>query len=391
MSVSSGSRKQALVLSGGGVKGAYQAGAMAEILQPKYEFRPTAVYGISVGSINGGMLASFVGQQILDGKEPNLTAAAEQLENYWLKDITDLSKIGKRRWVPIILWEVLVRNFHGMINVDKSIKIMRDKIQPENLLRAAGEKGRLKFYAGALNLTTGEYFNAPYDNKIIIDYVIASCMEPIVMPMWIIPKEGEEKKAWYREKWEGLNDWYGRNFGGLKHEDRLESWLDGGIHNVAPLSDAIDKGYDDIVCVLCRPPKLGHGSFQGDLAAIGERISDVVTQTLLDKDIGLAKRFSELVKTRRLDGLQVKAHDGTSRPYRSVDLTVVRPKTDLEVNIQSLAKGQVPEMVKKGRADAAAVMNGEYAARFGTPRPGSGPARAVTIRPGSEPPQAVTT
>src|ERR1700682_396855 len=138
MSASSGSRKQALVLSGGGVKGAYQAGAMAEILQPEYGFRPTAVYGISVGSINGGMLASFVGQQILDGEEPNLTAAAEKLEKYWLTDITDLSKIGKRRIWPIIVWEVIWRNFHGMINVRKSIDIMREKILPENLLRAAG-------------------------------------------------------------------------------------------------------------------------------------------------------------------------------------------------------------------------------------------------------------
>src|SRR6266496_1866163 len=384
MSASSGSRKQALVLSGGGVKGAYQAGAMAEILQPKYGFRRTAVYGISVGSINGGMLASFVGQQILDGNEPNLKVAAEKLKNYWRNDITDLSKIGKRRWVGFVIREVIWRNFHGMINVDKSIKIMREKILPENLLRAAGEKGRPKFYAGALNLTTGEYFNAPYDSKIIIDYVIASCMEPIVMPMWIIPKEGEEKKAWYRKRWEGMNDWYGRNFGDVKHEDRLESWLDGGIHNVAPLSDAIDSGYEDIICVLCRPPKLGPGSFQGDLAAIGERISDVVTQALLDKDIGLAKKISELVKEKRLDGLQVKTRDGASRPYRNVDVTVVRPKEDLAVNIQSLAKGQVPEMVKKGREDAVAVMNGEYAAKFGPPRPGSGPPRTVTIsRPGS--------
>jgi NTE family protein len=364
MSASSGSRKQALVLSGGGVKGAYQAGAMAEILKPKYGFRPTAVYGISVGSINGGMLATFVGQQILEGKEPNITKAAEELEKYWRDEITDLSKIGKRRWVGFVLWEVIWRNFHGMINVDKSIDIMRKKIVPENLLRAAGEKGRLKFYAGALNLTTSEYFNAPYDNKIIIDYVIASCMEPIVMPMWIIPKEGEEKKRWYRNRWEGVTDWYGRTFHKVKHEDRLESWLDGGVHNVAPLSDAIDQGYEDIVCVVCRPPKLGRGSFQGDLAAIGERISDVMTQTLLDKDILLAKKISELVKDGRLNGLEVKTLKGPSRPYRNVDLTVVRPKEDLEVNIQSLAKGQVPKMIDTGRADATEVMNGEYLAKF---------------------------
>jgi NTE family protein len=365
MSASSGSRRQALVLSGGGVKGAYQAGAMAEILKPKYGFRPTAVYGISVGSINGGMLATYLGQQIAAGGKPDIGAAAIELEKYWQDEITDVSKIGKRRWVGFILWEVLFRNFHGMIDVRKSIEIMEEKILPESLITAAGEKGRLKFYAGAFNLTTGDYFNAPYDSSIIIQYVIASCMQPIVMPMWIIPKEGEEKKAWYRKRWEGVTDWYGRTFDKVKHEDRLESWLDGGVHNVAPLSDAIDEGYDDIICVLCRPPKLGRGSFQGDLAAIGERISDAVTQALLDKDIQLAKKISKFVKEGKLDGVEATTHDGKSRRYRNVDLTVVRPKVDLKFDIQGLKKGQVPDMINQGRADAVTVMNGEYAAKFG--------------------------
>ena len=118
---------------------------------------------------------------------------------------------------------------------------------------------------------------------------------------------------------------------------------------------------------------LGRGSFQGDLAAIGERISDAVTQALLDKDIVLAKKISDLVKTGRLNGLEATTYDGKRRPYRNVDLTVIRPKVDLKFDIQGLKKGQVPDMINQGRADAAAVMNGEYAAKFPSPATGSGP------------------
>jgi len=46
--------QRALVLSGGSIKGAFQAGAIGHVLT---KFEPDLIVGTSVGSLNGGFLA----------------------------------------------------------------------------------------------------------------------------------------------------------------------------------------------------------------------------------------------------------------------------------------------------------------------------------------------
>ena len=52
--------KRALVLSGGSIKGSFQAGAVAELLESG--FVPDAIYGTSVGSLNGSFLTERAGR-----------------------------------------------------------------------------------------------------------------------------------------------------------------------------------------------------------------------------------------------------------------------------------------------------------------------------------------
>ena len=53
--------KKAFVLSGGSIKGAFQAGALADLLTSK-TFTPDAIYGTSVGSLNGAFIADRAGR-----------------------------------------------------------------------------------------------------------------------------------------------------------------------------------------------------------------------------------------------------------------------------------------------------------------------------------------
>src|SRR5713226_3053198 len=126
--------KQALVLSGGNVKGAYQAGAIAEILQCEH-FRPTAIYGISGGTINGGMLASYLGEQFLDPLQkaaaPNFAAAALRVEKFWKDNIHRFEDIAATKGILRIAWEVFRHDFRGILNVDASIDIIRKQINPD--------------------------------------------------------------------------------------------------------------------------------------------------------------------------------------------------------------------------------------------------------------------
>src|SRR5262249_24109856 len=166
--------------------------------------------------------------------------------------------------------------------------------------------------------------DAPFDESRIVDYVIASTAMPIVMPL----KEME----------------------GLVPKERDGSWLDGGLHNVAPLSAAINAGYDDIVCVVCRPKDISRGQFRGSLSALGERISDVVAQTLLDNDIEWAEKINGWVRSGH-------APD----KYREIRVTVVRPAQELNVEIETFQSSEISAMVDQGRRDAAEKMSGYLA------------------------------
>ena len=69
--------RTALVMSGGGARGAYQAGvvkALEEILRPLGKFPFDIICGVSAGSINAAGLANYA---------ENFKHAAEHLENLW--------------------------------------------------------------------------------------------------------------------------------------------------------------------------------------------------------------------------------------------------------------------------------------------------------------------
>jgi NTE family protein len=359
--------KQALVLSGGNVKGAYQAGAIAEILQCEH-FRPSAIYGISVGSINGGMLASYLGEQFLDPEQkataPNFAAAGLRVEEFWKNNIHRFKDIAAKKRIWRIAWEVLRHDFRGILNVDASINIIRKEINPKHVQEAANRG--IEFFPGTLNLTTGDYFDGspdskpPIDYTNICDYVIASSMAPLVMPLWAIPSDAHKGKSAVKRWREDRKE---RREAKKKpdHADRDDSWLDGGIYYPAPISSAIEDGYDDIICVLTRPTTIGRGSFRGRLERIGERISDVVAQKLLDVDEKWAddmQAWIEFLETKvKLSKAEFAEFKKTPfGNYRSFQLKPIRPDKELPYKIETLEDGQVEEMAKWGRDDARVVM-----------------------------------
>jgi NTE family protein len=339
--------KQALVLTGGGIKGAYQAGAIAEVIRGG--FRPTSIYGISVGSINGGMLASYVG-----GDPEKIVKAAEDVQDYWRNEVTDFTKLGHARWKPIILWEVLFGNFKGMINVDGAINIIQREIKQKNV-EAAWNAG-LKFYAGTLDLTSGRYYEAPGNDKQIVEYVIASAMEPIVMPMRVIRPQVSKPPLWKRPKllYADFQEYLRSKKPG--HTDRDNSWLDGGLHNVAPLRAAIKEKNKEIVCIACRPDKIGRGSFRGRLAALGERVSDVVAQTLLDNDIAQALEVNKWVDLIQHAGAQSDVDKAFIDKFKKIDIRLIRPVDELDVDLRTFTPKDVERMIQTGHQDAAAAM-----------------------------------
>jgi len=75
-------KKRALVLSGGGLKGAFQAGAIYHIIVHRHcDFREIA--GVSVGSLNAVILAQAKRDDKPEASLTNMTERAEKLVEVW--------------------------------------------------------------------------------------------------------------------------------------------------------------------------------------------------------------------------------------------------------------------------------------------------------------------
>ena len=67
--------RQALVLSGGGARAAYQVGCLRHIAKAIPEYRPRILTGVSAGAINAVHLAAYRG---------DWSDAVERLRTLWL-------------------------------------------------------------------------------------------------------------------------------------------------------------------------------------------------------------------------------------------------------------------------------------------------------------------
>lgn len=156
--------KRALVLSGGGSRGAYQAGVVYHLLAEK-GFQYDIITGTSVGALNGAFLAMFA-----KGQEKE---AAEGLKKIWC-EISD-KKVYKYwykgiLWLLPLLWKPSVYNTQpladfvsGMIDIEK--------------LKTSGKELRV----GAVSLYSGERQVWTQDHPDIAKVVLASSSFPVFL------------------------------------------------------------------------------------------------------------------------------------------------------------------------------------------------------------------
>lgn len=268
---------RALVLSGGGVKGAFQLGVLRELLNNNPELDYDVYTGISVGALNASLLAS-----------DKLSTTLPELENTWFEKVKGNHSIWKHHlWkyilsaICIILFFVILAfltfifsapklltiilgclalgsfyipyyalmNTHSIYNNDPLRKLVSENLDIDGL-RNNGRKLRI----GAVSFETGEYRVADEMNPKLLNWIMASSSFPVFFPM---------------EEIEG------------------QHWTDGGVSNIAPLQDALDLGVTEIDIILASPIDVGEA---GELLGIpGEmmRIIDIMSSEILRNDIRL--------------------------------------------------------------------------------------------------------
>jgi len=300
--------RKALVLSGGSIKGAFQAGAVAHVLE--HGFAPDAIYGTSVGSLNGGFVADRVGRS-----DPpiNWGNIGRELEEFWRQRITEFHRVGRSRGIVSLLFSLKAGRFDGFLDMSRLHDLVHDVISAKNIQRAT-----VDFYACAVDLATGMAVYADRNYDSILDYIIASTSIPLLMPITAIGSE----LLW-----------------------------DGGIREVAPLRRAIKSGADEIVCIACDAKDLGGAAIPGRKAPfllLAGRLMEMVTNETLNNDIGTCNDTNTYIR-------ECANPTGLLKSRTAVKLTVIRPHNQLNIDLERFTPEDIANMLQLGRTVAAGV------------------------------------
>jgi NTE family protein len=270
--------KKALVMSGGGSKGAFEVGVL-KYLHENENVEYDIIAGVSVGALNASMLATGPMKETLP-----------VLEKVWLKEIKGNSSV----WKHYLLWYIIgcvigtsalsvstlisaMLGLHMALTIALAIITLASLFLPYYFvkkIRSVNRTGPLrkivkkyldleklkssgkKLLVGAVAYETGEYRYANETNPNIINWIMASSAFPVFFPL---------------EKIDGLN------------------WTDGGVTNVVPLYDVLENGATDVDIILTRTLGDTPESKFGIPSQI-ERTIDLMTREIVRNDIIFADK-----------------------------------------------------------------------------------------------------
>ncbi|MEM7701435.1 MAG: patatin-like phospholipase family protein [Pseudomonadota bacterium] len=281
----------AVVLSGGGAKGAFQVGALDALIREKGVDFETAV-----GTSTGAIQAAAVAQDDV-----------ERLLGFW-RGIKGNSSIYTSCGGPV--WAVL--RGKQSIHSTKPLRALFDEMYDDQRIRATGKNLRL----AVVSLTSGdlEIIDESYDR--IAEWVYASS----AMPVFFEPLETR----------------YINN--------RTEQWVDGGVRDVTPLSAGMAARPRAVLVIRAGArTDLDQNKSYDNLFKIVMRSVDLLSREVSENDLknvdlinalieGRNKQRAELEQTS-LDMAtidKVMGHfDALVARYKLVPIKVIEPETDL--------------------------------------------------------------
>jgi NTE family protein len=283
--------RRALVLSGGGSKGAFEVGVVQRLMgdqQIDYDL----LCGTSVGAINAAYLAQTpIGQP----KE-----AAARLRALW--DTVTTAKV-RRSWFPLGDVEALFKT--SVYDSAPLQKWIRSDLDPA-AVRVSGRTLRIV----AVSLATGESFVATGETPDLAEWVIASSAFPVMLTPAPI--------------------------GG-------DLWTDGGLRSVTPLGEAIRAGALEIDVVLASDPFAKSPFSLAGAHAIPQlllRSIDIMNGEVSRADLRIAGLKNDLSALRP--------------EYRKVKIRLFQPSEPLPFDSLDFDPANLRKMMDAGYAQSAA-------------------------------------
>ncbi|AZI35109.1 hypothetical protein NT2_08_00860 [Caenibius tardaugens NBRC 16725] len=264
----------AIVLSGGGAKGAFQVGVLHELVVNR-GVRIDIAAGVSTGSI-----------QALGVAQDDVPALLQQ----WL-DIRGNSTIYKERPLGIVGGILGQTAIYDASPLQKLLKKFADQAK----LKASGRKLLL----GVVNLGTGTYRTINETVPGIHNWVYASCAMPVFFdPLKTRDSNGTE-----------------------------EQWVDGGVRDVTPLGSALELNPRGVIVVRASPPpRPGKVRTFPNMIKIGLRAVDILQSEVSANDIAGAALINDMISAReaQMRALQAEGISGAqaARILRPLDMQI---------------------------------------------------------------------
>jgi len=297
------SKKIALVLSGGGAKGAFQMGALKYIrekVNSDVRFKGleySIVSGVSVGALNGVM----VSMDKLD-----------ELETFWdTISNEDIYKGNPDLKFSLSLLFKLMTKKKSILTNDPLLQKLRAQVSLSKITK--------DFRFGSVSLSTGAYkqfYHDEFSDDIQLQNAI---LGSTAMPVFWPPVPEVKTK-----------------------EEVFTEMVDGGLRNISPLGDVIDDDPDIIIIINCSYPKLGIQMENNSLLQITKRsLLEIAMNQIFISDIEQFLKLNELVKQAQelnctgLKKVSMNYNSGTLRiirgdsRYKKYDNIIIQPTDDL--------------------------------------------------------------
>lgn len=292
-------RRATLVLSGGGAKGAFQVGA-EQVLREEGGFEWERIFGVSVGALNGALLAQRAYDRLL-----NVWHTIRREDLYW------------KPWWLLIPWRLVILHKAGIYD-NRPLRATIHK-------HVAGRPFDVPLHVGRVSLVSGAYESVRSDRSTESDMLDAIWHSSTMAVIWepIGPR----------------------------------ALVDGSLRNVTPLGDALDCNPTELIVVNCSPDEPEAGPRPRDILDAARRsLMDITINEIMVADVREFTRINHLVKQAKRKGFTLEHADG--RPYLDCDIGVLRPRAPLGDNLD-FSRQIIAERIDRGRQAARAFLAGE--------------------------------
>lgn len=290
--------KRALVLSGGGSRGAYQVGAIQALLEAGRKW--DTVHGISVGALN----ASWIAMHSPIEQPHSINGLLEIWNNINTSD--DIYT----RWNPVKPINYLYSMWKGSLHSGQPLKNLVDKFLDKQKIVSSG----VKLTVGCVNLNTTEYTVIEGDNPAIKEFILASSHLPLVF----------EPMELYGEK-----------------------WVDGGIRHQIPIYEALKERPDEIDVILTSPIAIKDRMLPATNLTSAPRVALRASEIMSDQ-IYLMDCYTALRAAKTLENVKINMFIPSVSPNQnSMDFN----KEKIQAGIKLGYDETIMKLIQKGDFD----------------------------------------